>query len=51
MMSQEAADQFGWPMQGMAARLRRHPAEVRQLSRYRQALDEIALFNVQVLSR
>src|ERR1700686_800369 len=41
MMTIEASNRFGWPMQGIANRLRRHPNEVRQLTRARQALDEI----------
>jgi predicted nucleic acid-binding protein len=50
MMTIEASAVFGWPMAGIVARLRRHPAEVQRLSRYRQALDEIALFGIQVLA-
>jgi predicted nucleic acid-binding protein len=41
MMTIEASDRFGWPFRGIANRLRRHPAEVQQLVRPRQALDEI----------
>lgn len=50
MMTIEACDRFGWPIQGIANRLRRHPAEVQQLVRPRQALDEIAASRVVVLS-
>ena len=46
MMTIEASDRFGWPVQGIANRLRRHPAEVQQLVRARQALDEIAAARV-----
>jgi predicted nucleic acid-binding protein len=46
MMTIEASDRFGWPVQGIANRLRRHPAEVQQLVRPRQALDEIAVARV-----
>jgi predicted nucleic acid-binding protein len=49
MMTIEAADRFGWPNQGIANRLRRHPAEVQQLVRPRQALDEINAAGVSVL--
>ena len=49
MMTIEAADRFGWPVQGIANRLRRHPAEVQQLIRPRQAVDEIAAAGVSVL--
>jgi predicted nucleic acid-binding protein len=50
MMTIEAADRFGWPIQGIANRLRRHPAEVQQLVRPRQALDEINAAGVGVLT-
>jgi predicted nucleic acid-binding protein len=49
LMTVEACARFGWPNQGIALRLRNHPAEVQQLDRYRQALDEITLFGIQVL--
>src|SRR5436309_14844411 len=38
LMTIEAMDRFGWPAQGIANRLRRHPAEVQQLVRPRQGL-------------
>jgi predicted nucleic acid-binding protein len=50
MMTIEAADRFGWPIQGIANRLRRHPAEVQQLVRPRQALDEINAAGVGLLA-
>jgi predicted nucleic acid-binding protein len=50
MMTIEASNRFGWPVQGIANRLRRHPAEVQQLVRPRQALDEIAAARVNVLA-
>jgi predicted nucleic acid-binding protein len=50
MMTIEAADRFGWPIQGIANRLRRHPTEVQQLVRPRQALDEITAARVGVLA-
>jgi predicted nucleic acid-binding protein len=46
MMTIEAADRYGWPVQGIANRLRRHPAEVQQLSRPIQALNELAVARV-----
>ncbi|HZY85154.1 MAG TPA: type II toxin-antitoxin system VapC family toxin [Gemmataceae bacterium] len=46
LMTIEACDRFGWPNQGIANRLRRHPGEVQQLLRPRQALDEIAAARV-----
>lgn len=50
MMTIEASDRFGWPVQGIANRLRRHPAEVQQLVRPRQALDEITAARVSALA-
>lgn len=35
----EAAQLFGWPLTGITRRLRQHPAEVRKLIRFRQAID------------
>ena len=49
LMAEEAITRFGWPRQGIANRLKRHPAEVQQLSRYRQAVDEIQLFRITIL--
>lgn len=40
-MTIEACDRFGWPAQGIANRLRRHPAEVQQVVVPRRAIDEI----------
>lgn len=41
LMTIEACDRFGWPAQGIANRLRRHPTEVQQLVVPRRAIDEI----------
>jgi predicted nucleic acid-binding protein len=49
VMTLEAVMRFGRPLTGMANWLRRHPAEVQQLSRHRQALDEVRAARVQVL--
>jgi predicted nucleic acid-binding protein len=49
VMTLEACDRFGWPAQGIANRLRRHPDEVRQLLVPRRAVDEIQLARVTVL--
>jgi predicted nucleic acid-binding protein len=49
IMTIEACDRFGWPIQGIANRLRRHPTDVQQLIRPRQALDEIAAARVVVV--
>jgi predicted nucleic acid-binding protein len=50
MMAIEASDRFGWPAQGIANRLRRHPTEVQQLTRPRQALDEIVAARLTALA-
>jgi predicted nucleic acid-binding protein len=49
LMCLEACARFSWPPQGIANRLKRHPGEVQQLTRHRQALDEVTLFGVRVL--
>jgi predicted nucleic acid-binding protein len=49
LMTIEACQRFGWPAKGIAQRLRKHPAEVQQLTRSRQALDEITLIGFDVL--
>src|ERR1700751_2339991 len=49
VMTLEACDRFGWPAQGIANRLRRHPAEVQQLLIPRRAGDEIQVARVTVL--
>ncbi len=48
-MTIEACQRFHWPTKGIARRLRRHPAEVQQLTRSRQAMDEITLIGINVL--
>jgi|SRR6516165_5628858 predicted nucleic acid-binding protein len=50
IMTIEARTRFGWPVQGIASRLRRHPAEVGQLTIPRQAVDEIVTARVNILS-
>lgn len=49
LMTLEAAVLFGWPAQGIVNRLKRHPAEVGQLTRNAQALDELQQIGVTVL--
>jgi predicted nucleic acid-binding protein len=48
-MTIEAMNQFNWPQTGIAARLRKHPAEVQQLTRFRQATDSVSQAGIQVL--
>src|SRR5262249_14863189 len=49
LMTIDACQRFRWPAKGIAQRLRRHPAEVQQLTRPRQAVDEITLIGLDVL--
>jgi predicted nucleic acid-binding protein len=49
LMTIEACSLFGWSYQGIAARLRRHPQNVRQLGRYEQALREIELLRLRMV--
>jgi predicted nucleic acid-binding protein len=49
LMTLEACQTFGWPYAGIGQRLRRHPFEVQQLHRFRQAIDEILEIGVQIL--
>lgn len=48
LMTLEACSAFGWPYAGIASRLRRHPNELQRLSRFRQALVEIALLGLKM---
>ena len=50
LMTIEAMQSFGWNSAGIALRLRNHPAEVQTLKRFRQAVQEIPLFNVRILT-
>jgi predicted nucleic acid-binding protein len=50
LMTLEAIARFGWPQAGIARRLRRHPAEVQQLQKYRQAFDEVPRLGIDVLA-
>jgi predicted nucleic acid-binding protein len=49
LMTIEAASLLGRPLTGMANWLKRHPQEVQRLSRFRQAIDELAAVPIQVL--
>ena len=49
LMTFEAVNRFGLPMAGVARRLLLHPDDVRQLTRFRQMVDEIPGFGIQVL--
>jgi predicted nucleic acid-binding protein len=49
-MTIEAMQVFGWKSAGIALRLRNHPAQVRTLRRFRQAVQEVPLFGVRILT-
>jgi predicted nucleic acid-binding protein len=48
-MTLEACAVLGWPYKGIASRLREHPDEIRRLSRYRKAMEDILAIGVRVL--
>ncbi len=50
LMTVEANARLGWPMAGMANRLRRHPAEVQTLTAYKTALDQTCQSRLQILN-
>ncbi len=50
LMTIEAMDAFGWPFAGIAQRLRHHPADVRTLNRFHQAVQDVPRFGVQILT-
>lgn len=50
LMTIEAMQTFGWKSAGIAVRLRNHPAQVQTLKRFRQAVQEIPRFGVQILT-
>jgi predicted nucleic acid-binding protein len=49
LMTMEAVKRFGWPFAGIAQRLRRHPAEVRQLSDFRDAIEAVPKLGLHIL--
>lgn len=49
VMTTEAVAKFGWPVAGIAQRLRKHPADIMQLSLFRRAIDDIHAFGVQIV--
>jgi len=50
MMTIEASALWGWPFAGIANRLRHHPDEVKKLTAYRQAIDNVPNLRIQVLA-
>lgn len=49
LMTIEASLQFGRPFAGIVGWLQKHPANVQQLARFRQAIQEVPRYRVQVL--
>jgi predicted nucleic acid-binding protein len=49
LMTLEAMDHFGWPIAGLAARLRKHHTEISKLSLFERAVDQVPRLGVQVL--
>jgi predicted nucleic acid-binding protein len=49
MMTIEAMQLFGWPAAGVSRRLRRHPAEIQKLVLFRDAVEGVHRFGVQVV--
>lgn len=50
LMTLEAINVFGWPIVGIAARLRKHPADLQKLSLYRTAVQIILASRVAILT-
>lgn len=50
LMTLKAVSRFGWPMTGISRRLRRHPAEIQQLTGFRQAVDGVPNLGIQIVS-
>jgi predicted nucleic acid-binding protein len=50
LMTIEAMQAFGWKSAGIALRLRNHPTQVQTLKRFRQAVQEIPLFGIGILT-
>jgi len=49
LMAFEASVVLGWTGPGITQRLRRHATEIQKLSRFRQAVQQIPAFGIQVL--
>jgi predicted nucleic acid-binding protein len=49
LMTVEAILLNGWPLAGIAQRLRRNHAEIAKLTRFRQAVEEVPQLGIQVL--
>lgn len=49
LMTMEAMSLFGWPLNSLAARLRKHHHEIPKLNVYRQALTKISQMGIRTL--
>jgi len=49
MMTIEAMQVFGWPAAGVSRRLRRHPVEIQRLVLFRQAVEGVQRFGLQLV--
>ena len=49
-MTLEACTLYSWPFSGIAQRLRQHPVQVQGLIRFRQAIQEVPRYGIQVLT-
>jgi predicted nucleic acid-binding protein len=49
LLTLEAIVKFGWPPVGINRRLRRQPADIRKLSRYRRAIDRVLQSQLRVV--
>jgi predicted nucleic acid-binding protein len=50
LMTIEAMGRMGWPLTGLAARLKRHHAEIPKLSLYQQATAKVGQLGIQILA-
>jgi predicted nucleic acid-binding protein len=48
MMTIEAMNRFGWPITGLAARLRKHHAEIAKLTFFQQAIEQVPRLGIRV---
>lgn len=49
LMTLEACGMFGWPYAGIAARMQRHPEDLKRLHKFREAIEVILSIGVHVL--
>ena len=50
LMTIEASVSFGWPFAGIAQRLKRHRAQIAQLSQFRTAVDTIVASTIRIVT-